>query len=106
MLQPTGSEESISLNYMNLKRNFLLIGLIAILPAASLYAQEKKTLDLTDLMKFKQIQSPSISDDGKWVSFASVPDRGDPEVVVYSTTGKEKYLIPLGKSPMISSNGK
>ncbi len=91
---------------MKQMRSFLLIGLIAILPAASLYAQEKKALDLTDLMKFKQIQSPSISDDGKWVSFASVPDRGDPEVVVYSATGEEKYLIPLGKSPVISSNGK
>ncbi len=87
-------------------RSFLLIGLMATLPVASLYAQEKKTLDLTDLMKFKQIQSPSISDDGKWVSFASVPDRGDPEVVVYSASGKEKYLIPQGKSPVISSNGK
>ncbi len=81
---------------MKQMRSFLLIGLIAILPAASLDAQDKKALDLTDLMKFKQIQSPSISDDGKWVSFASVPDRGDPEVVVYSATGKEKYLIPQG----------
>jgi hypothetical protein len=53
---------------MKQMRSFLLIGVIAILPAASLYAQEKKTLDLTDLMKFKQIQSPSISDDGKWGS--------------------------------------
>ena len=91
---------------MSLKRSFLLVGLIAILPVTTLYAQENKALELTDLMKFKQIQSPSISDDGKWVTFASVPDRGDPEVGVYSTSGKEKYLIPQGKSPVISSNGK
>ena len=38
-------------------RSFLLIGLMATLPVASLYAQEKKTLDLTDLMKFKQFKS-------------------------------------------------
>lgn len=90
---------------MNLKRSFLLIGLIVMLPLASLNAQDKKALELSDLMKFKQIQSPSISEDGKWVAFAAVPDRGDPEVVVYSTTGKDKYLIPQGKSPVISSNG-
>jgi hypothetical protein len=53
---------------MKQMRSFLLIGLIAILPAASLYAQDKQALDLTDVMKFKQIQSPSISDNGKWVS--------------------------------------
>ncbi len=90
---------------MNFRRSFLLIGLIAILPFATLNAQDKKALELTDLMKFKQIQSPSISEDGKWVTFAAVPDRGDPEVVVYSANGKEKYLIPQGKSPVISSNG-
>ena len=90
---------------MNLKRSFLLIGLIVMLPLATLTAQDKKALELSDLMKFKQIQSPSISEDGKWVTFAAVPDRGDPEVVVYSANGKEKYLIPQGKSPLISSNG-
>ena len=91
---------------MNLKRNFLLIGLIVILPVVTLNAQDKMALELTDLMKFRQIQSPSISEDGKWVAHASVPDRGDPEVVVYSTSGKEKYLIPQGKNPVISTNGK
>ena len=91
---------------MNFNRSFLLIGLIAILPFTTLNAQGQKALELTDLMKFKQIQSPSISEDGTWVTFAAVPDRGDPEVVVYSANGKGKYLIPQGKSPVISSNGK
>jgi dipeptidyl aminopeptidase/acylaminoacyl peptidase len=91
---------------MNLKRSFLLIGLILIFLVISLIAQDKKALELSDLMKFKQIQSPSISDDGEWVAFASVPDRGDPEVHVHSTSGIEKFLIPMGENPVISSNGK
>ena len=44
---------------MNLKRSFLLIGLIAMLPLTTLNAQDKKALELTDLMKFKQISCQS-----------------------------------------------
>jgi len=84
----------------------LLIALITFLALTTLHAQEKKALELSDLMKFRQIQSPVISDDGKWVAHAAVPDRGDPEVMVYSTGGEKKLSIPLGKNPVISGNGR
>ncbi|HEC42642.1 MAG TPA: S9 family peptidase [Bacteroides sp.] len=69
-------------------------------------AQDKKALTVTDMMKFRHIESPSISNDGNWVAHTSKPDRGDPEVFIYSTDGKKKYTIPQGEKPVISNDGK
>jgi hypothetical protein len=69
-------------------------------------AQEKKALSLTDLMKFRQVESPVISRDGKWVAHTARPDRGEPEAYVYSTDGAKTYSILLGEKPVISGDGK
>jgi len=80
--------------------------LAALLLAGPLSAQEKRSLTFTDLMKFRQIESPSISKDGRWVAFAAEPDRGDGEVIVRSTDGAVRYVVPLGAAPVISSDGR
>jgi dipeptidyl aminopeptidase/acylaminoacyl peptidase len=68
-------------------------------------SQDKKALSVTDMMKFRQVQSPTISNDGNWVVHAAVPDRGNPEVLVYSTDGKAKFTIHRGEKPVISNDG-
>ncbi len=67
--------------------------------------QDRQVLTFQDLMKVRQIQSPSISADGGWVALAAVPDRGDGEVLVYSTDGRSRHSIPRGSSPAISADG-
>lgn len=47
-------------------------------------AQGKKALTGTDIMKFREIHNPVISDDGKWVAYNAQPDRGDEERIVQS----------------------
>ncbi len=85
----------------------ILLSALIILPCTGrVDAQGKKALGLTDLMKFRHIQSPSISNDGKWVAHTSKPDRGDPEVLVYSTNGKKTFVIPRGEKPVLSNDGK
>ena len=84
---------------------FTLISLVLLTPILNSSAQDKKALDVADMMKFRQVQSPSISNDGKWVVHTAAPDRGDPEVLVYSTDGKKSYAIPRGKNPVFSNNG-
>ena len=69
-------------------------------------AQDKKAMTLADVMKFRQLRSVSISDKGKWVAHASVPDRGDPEVLIYSSDGKKQYTIQRGNTPKISKDGR
>jgi len=70
-----------------------------------LAAQERQTLTFPDLMKVRQIQSPSISPNGDWVVLQAEPDRGDGEVLVYSVDGESSFSIPLGARPVISANG-
>ena len=69
------------------------------------HAQERQTLTFQDLMKVRQIQSPSISADGRWVALAAVPDRGDGESLVYSADGGIRRAIPRGSNPVISADG-
>ena len=65
-------------------------------------AQEKKALTVDDMMKFRQISSPIISDNGAWVAYTVKPDRGDPEVVVRSTAGTTEFVMKPGEKPVIS----
>jgi dipeptidyl aminopeptidase/acylaminoacyl peptidase len=63
-------------------------------------------LTFQDLMKVRQIQQPSISPDGEWVVLTATPDRGDGEVLVYSTAGEATYSVPMGSAPVISADGR
>jgi dipeptidyl aminopeptidase/acylaminoacyl peptidase len=82
------------------------IAFFLLLSFAALPAQEKRAMDVVDIMKFEQLSSPSISKDGRWVAHAAVPDRGDPRVLVYSTNGNAQYELAGARSPVISGNGK
>ncbi|MFO7800088.1 MAG: prolyl oligopeptidase family serine peptidase [Rhodohalobacter sp.] len=59
-----------------------------------------------DVMKFEDIKSPAISDDGNWVVYGVWPEIGDGEVVVKSADGRQEFTIERGSSPQISSDGK
>ncbi len=83
-----------------------MLALLILASFTSLFPQEKRSLEVTDMMKFRQIRSPEISRDGKWVTLTAVPDRGDPEVQVHSADGKQQFLIPLARDPRISRDGK
>lgn len=74
--------------------------------SGTLVAQERQTLTFPDLMKVRQVRSPSISPDGAWVALAAVPDRGDGEVLVYEAEGDAVHSIPRGSSPVISQDGR
>jgi len=91
---------------MKVPRKSLLFTSVCLLGLLSAFPQQKKSLEVTDLMKFRQINRPSISEDGKWVLFASVPDRGDPEVQIHDSDGKQHYQIPLSRDPVISRDGR
>ena len=90
---------------INLSKRFLIVLFFLFGFSLICNSQVKKALEVTDMMKFRQIQSPAISNDGKWISYSANPDRGDPEVVVYSSDGKKRYVIPRGERPEISADG-
>jgi dipeptidyl aminopeptidase/acylaminoacyl peptidase len=66
----------------------------------------KKPLGLRDIMKFKEIHDPIISEKGDWVVYNSKPDRGNGEVIaVHIATGKT-YTIERGAKPVITKDSR
>ena len=79
--------------------------LLVLVAAAVVVDAGDRPLTFSDLMKLRQIQGAVISKDGAWIAYALVPDRGDGEAVVRSTSGDTEYLIERGGEPVISANG-
>jgi dipeptidyl aminopeptidase/acylaminoacyl peptidase len=57
---------------------------------------QKKVLTQADWDKWKSITSPELSNDGKWAVYTLVPQVGDGELVIRSTTGSTEYRVPRG----------
>src|SRR5258705_10944386 len=59
-----------------------------------------RQLTLNDLMSWKQIRTPQISNDGKWFAYVLAPNEGDAEVVIRPTTAGAKELrFAIGEQP-------
>ena len=84
-------------------RNSVLV--LAIITSAVGLEAGDRPLTFEDLMKFRQIRNPTISEDGAWVAYALVPDRGDGETEVRSVTAEALFRIERGDSPVISADG-
>jgi dipeptidyl aminopeptidase/acylaminoacyl peptidase len=62
----------------------------------SLALAQKKALTQADWDKWKSISSPTLSNDGKWAVYTLIPQVGDGELVIRSTTGTTEYRVPRG----------
>ena len=85
------------------RRSFIIV--LTIFAGAVVLDAGDRPLTFEDLMKFRQIQNISISEDGAWVAFALIPDRGDGEAVVRSTISNTLFRIERGEDPVISAEG-
>ena len=62
-------------------------------PAAAVGRQ----LTLNDLVTWKGVRTPQLSNDGKWFAYILAPNEGDAEVVVRGTTaGAQEMRFPIG----------
>ena len=82
----------------------LLLG--TLLLCGSAVAAEKKVLTLQDIMKFREIHDPLISEDGEWIAYSAQPDRGDGEVKIHSIKDGRVYTVDRGEMPVISKNSR
>src|SRR5262245_11703727 len=71
----------------------LLTAALAIVPAVQ---AQKKVLTQADWDKWKSINSPLLSNDGKWAVYTIIPQVGDGELVVRSTSGTTEFRVPRG----------
>ncbi len=93
--------------YLNRKISLLgLITCIVLTFGLPSYAAQKKILTFEDVMRFKEIQDPVISENGSWVAFWTQPDRGDGEAVIRGVTNGTKFVVQRGYRPQIAKNAK
>lgn len=89
------------------RRLALTTALCLLLAAAfAAAAPGTKTITFADLMKFRAIGGPVISEDGKVVAYGLQPGRGDGEAVVHALATGNMVKVPLGASPVISKDGR
>jgi dipeptidyl aminopeptidase/acylaminoacyl peptidase len=81
-----------------------LVATVLIAPIAA-SAQSKKPLDHSAYDIWKTIEDQEISDDGRWVLYALVPQEGDAELRIQSANGETSYTIPRGRSARFTDDG-
>ena len=60
-------------------------------------ASAGRQLSVNDLLGWKGIRTPALSNDGKWFAYVLAPNEGDAEVVVRSTAaGAKEMRFPIG----------
>jgi hypothetical protein len=71
----------------------LLTAVLVIVPAAQ---AQKKALTQADWDKWKAINAPALSNDGKWAAYTLIPQVGDGELVIRATSGTTEFHVPRG----------
>jgi len=83
---------------------FLILGMVLFSQAEQ--AVEKKAMTMQDVMQFKHIRRPVISEDGGWLAYGLQPDRGDGEACIQGLGSDKAITIPRGADPVISKDSR
>jgi prolyl oligopeptidase family protein len=83
---------------MRVRRSIMLrLPVLPLLVAVPLVAQApKKVLTQADWDLWKSINAPELSADGKWAVYTIMPQVGDGELVIHSTTSPTEFRVPRG----------
>jgi dipeptidyl aminopeptidase/acylaminoacyl peptidase len=74
-----------------------IVTLFTVALAASAGAQaSKKVLTQADWDTWKAINAPALSNDGKWAVYTLIPQVGDGDLVIRSTSGATEFRVPRG----------
>lgn len=87
------------------KSTFALVPFLLLISIT--FVNAKKPFTPEDVMRFKALRYPVMSNDGLWLAYTEVPDRGNTNVVVQATDSSEtKYSISKGTKPIFSKDSK
>ncbi len=85
---------------------FLLVFILLLPGSLSSFAKNKKPMTFGDIMKFRSVHGTVISDDGRFVAFTTVPDRGNPDIVIQSTDADSvNFHISGAEKPVFTASG-
>ena len=81
----------------------LVVAVLSAVPARAQVATTavpKRVLTLEDLLSWKSIRNPTLSNDGRWMAYVLAPNEGDAEFVVRSTAaGAIETRVAIGEPP-------
>ena len=75
-------------------------------PAASMQQAAKRPVEVEDVIAWKSLGAPVLSNDGQWFAYRLAPQEGDAEVVVRQARGDDKTMrFPVGEVPQGAGGG-
>jgi dipeptidyl aminopeptidase/acylaminoacyl peptidase len=77
--------------------------LMATLHAAAQDMPLKKLLQ-SDVAGWKRIESPAISNNGRWIVYSLVPNEGDPSLHLFDAESKQTWDFPRGERAVFSAD--
>lgn len=98
------SQPTAAVSPTRLRTGLLALAVLAAATAAS--SQGKRPLTFEDLMRFKAIRTPVVSEDGTLLAYSAQPDRGDGEGVVHDLAGGKVFRVPRGSAPVIAADSR
>ncbi len=90
---------------MKRKLYLLLLLVILIISSLALFSGDRD-FEFSDVMRFQGITLQKISDNGKWISYCTYPDRGNPTAYIKSTLTEDEHFVEKGTSTIFSNNTK
>ncbi len=75
-----------------MKCRWILVSLATLLA----FGQTERPIQLTDILSWKHIQAPTVSNDGEWFAYRVSPSEGDAEVVVRNVKSGKEERYPIG----------
>ena len=60
--------------------------------------EDPKSIELEDILAWKNIRSSMLSNDGQWFAYRLSPNEGDSDVIIKETKGDSTYTFPGGES--------
>lgn len=64
---------------------------------------QRRALELTDIMQFREIEGRTLSDDGFWLAYSAVPDYGDAEGFVVNTQTGQSHSLRYADNPKVNN---
>lgn len=86
---------------------FVWLALLLLLQTAAFHAagQERRPIELQNIMAWKGISASTLSEDGQWFAYRLGPTEGESELVVRQTKGNKEYKFSIGEVPVPSAGG-
>ncbi|MCI0471566.1 MAG: S9 family peptidase, partial [Candidatus Aminicenantes bacterium] len=74
-------------------------------PAAVEKPAELKSIEMEDILAWKNIRLPIVSNDGRWFAYRLTPNKGESELIARSTASEKEYKFRVGEVPTSGSRG-